>query len=101
VGKGLIGGNAVNPGVELRGFSEAIQIFIHLDKNLLQDIVSIFMVNYHFPDMPVHALLILLYQGTERTAFAVITLKLKKYIPIFQILAGFEGLDDLLPLRFN
>ncbi|HXR81157.1 MAG TPA: hypothetical protein VN763_09580, partial [Saprospiraceae bacterium] len=50
--------NAVYPGKQLGIFPKSIDMAVDFDENFLGQVVSVIMVDYHFPGMPINALLI-------------------------------------------
>lgn len=54
----FVRGDPVDPGEQLRIFSEPIDCLIDLDKNLLREVVRIVVIDHHLPHMPVNALLV-------------------------------------------
>jgi hypothetical protein len=61
----LIGGDAVDPGIELRILPEIFNVLMDFDKDLLRNIVGIIMVNNHFTDMPINPLLVYTHQQVK------------------------------------
>jgi hypothetical protein len=55
----FIGRDSVDPGKKLRILTESINVFMDFDKDLLCQIISVIVVNDHFTDMPIDALLVL------------------------------------------
>src|SRR5690606_24581221 len=50
----LVGGNPVDPREKSGIMPKAVDIAAHLNEHLLRDIVSVVMVDYALPDMPIH-----------------------------------------------
>ena len=62
---GLVDGYSIEPGVELAVLSEIRQVFPCLDEGVLQQIVSVIMVEYHSADLPVEVAGIPAHQEVE------------------------------------
>ncbi len=58
----FIGCDSVDPGKKLRILTESINVLMDFDKDLLCQIISVIVVNDHFTDMPIDALLVLANQ---------------------------------------
>ena len=51
----LVDGNPVEPGGQFRFSAEIVDIGPCLDEYLLKNVVTVFMRQYHFPDLPVQS----------------------------------------------
>ena len=58
--KAFVGSNPIDPGEKTGVSPEFVQVFPHLNKNLLSEIIRIFMFDHHFTNMPVNTLLVFL-----------------------------------------
>ena len=85
----LVRGDAIDPGVELRVVSESMNILMDFDKNLLGQVVSVVVTDYHFADQPIHPLLVLSHQQIESVILCFRITKFFQDILIFQP-AGFD-----------
>src|SRR5690606_27659271 len=61
----LVGSDAIDPREEPGVFPEAVDVAVYLDKYFLGDVVGIVVVDYHFPHMPIHFLLLRAYPQVE------------------------------------
>src|SRR5690606_39387245 len=60
--KTLVRGNAINPCKQPGIFTKAVDVTMDFNKNFLRNIVGVDVVDHHYPDMPIHPLLICAYQ---------------------------------------
>ena len=64
--QGLVGGDAVEPGVELRVAAKVFERAPYLQEGILESVVGIVVVEDHPTDMPVQAFLVRLHKKAER-----------------------------------
>ena len=65
-GQGLVGGDAVEPGIELRVAPKVFERAPYFQEGILETVVGIVVVEHHPADMPVQAFLVRLHKKAER-----------------------------------
>lgn len=81
----LVGGDPVNPGIEPGVAPKRVQVVVHLNKDLLGEIIGIIVINHHLANQPIDSLLVLTHQEVEPVALRLRVLNLLKKIVVFQL----------------